>query len=437
MHIEGVAKGGKIVSNKTAGKIIICLIVLMILGGISVYRVGFILLAFAGIITILALNSIVIVPTVYFGIPTRFKKRIIEGDKVKILNEGIDIVFPLFDDLLPENIESKELTPEEIKTSVLSLDKMKIELEGSVQYKIDDLNVFIEMTPKTIKSGMVDAVESELGNIFGTKEADVFIKHRLEVEMLIKSILQTERAPHYYINKYDKDVKDKIKRNAKKIKKFVGCDQDDILSVDNLQPSEGENKFVMGIILKELVDCEIGEKIADQLGKRIKDIVNKLSPEQWVIKEEKKKDDSGMDIFTGEIDKISFYKDNASRIITLFEAEDLLKERKSSVEKLYGIKVETFRLSKLNFSEKAQEAFEEKKSAVAKMDAANTRFLKKMEMLKKYIEAGLSPAAAVNLVETTTEAKGVNRQIISVEGSQSADLLAFAKLFTGDKGGGK
>lgn len=436
MHTEGKeVKGGKIFSNKNAGKIIGGLIIAVILGCVFIDLIGFILLGFAGMITVLTLNAIVIVPTVYFGIPTRFKERIKNTDgKSKILNEGINFVFPLIDDLLSENLESKELTPEEISTKVLSLDKMEITIEGSIQYKIDDLNTFIEMTPMAIKDGMVDAIKSELGNIAGTKNAESFIKNRLEIEMLIKTILQLERAPYYYINNV-KDINDidNVVENAKKIKIIVGCNDDDVNAVDKLRKSK---KWVMGIVLKELLDKKTFEKISKSLSlrnKSIVDVVNKLSPEKWEIKEETVKNDNGEDVFTGEIDKISFYKKNASRIVTLFEVEDLLNKM-SSVEKLYGIKVETFRLAKLNFSADAQKAFEEKKSATSKMEAADARFKKKLEMIKGYIDTGLSPGVAVNLVETTTEAKGVNRQIISVEGSQSADLLAFAKLFAGNKG---
>ncbi|NCO15545.1 MAG: hypothetical protein GW899_02240, partial [Parcubacteria group bacterium] len=81
-----------------------------------------------------------------------------------------------------------------------------------------------------------------------------------------------------------------------------------------------------------------------------------------------------------------------------------------------------------------QKAFEEERSAIAEMKAAEVRFKKKKQLLEGYIKAGISPEAAVNLIETTTDVKGVERQIISVEGSHSMDLLAFAKLLGG---GGK
>jgi regulator of protease activity HflC (stomatin/prohibitin superfamily) len=396
---EGL-KAGKVIFNVTSVWILGIICVVVIVGGALIDWVGFGYLGLAAIIAVLVLNSIVIVPTVYFGIVTRFKQRMKREDKVILLEEGINFVFPLVDDLLPDNTKSRKLTTEEVKATALSKDKLEINLKGSVQYRPEDLNTYIEMTPKTIKEGMIDAIESELGKICGTKNADIFVEYRSEVELLIQCVLQLERPPHHYINKE--------------------------------KQKDGTTKNIMGVInAPEDVKKELGDE-------KIEKLTEKLLPEKWELKEEEEEvideSDEKKLVSTGEIDVIGFYKDNVSRISLLF---DIPFGKESKVGMLYGIKVATFRLARLSFSKEAQEAFEKMRAARAEMAAAEKRFETKVGLLRKYIAAGLSPREAVNLVETTSDVKGVTRQIVSVEGSQSADLLAFAKLLAGTKGGEK
>jgi hypothetical protein len=130
-----------------------------------------------------------------------------------------------------------------------------------------------------------------------------------------------------------------------------------------------------------------------------------------------------------DIDLIAFYNDNIGRINLLFDLGDIVPEEKfSPTEKLYGIKVSRFKMARVDFSKEVQSAFEEERSSVAKMGAAQIRYEKKKEMIAGYIETGMSPELAVNLVETTAGEK-VDRRIVSVEGSKGGgvDLLAFAK----------
>jgi regulator of protease activity HflC (stomatin/prohibitin superfamily) len=386
---EGL-KAGKIFPNSTTLWVIGIIILGTLIGGASIDWIGFSCLGLAAILAVLTLNTAVVLPTVYFGVPTRLKKRIRKKDNtVLILEEGLNFVAPLVDDLLPENIKSKKLVTQEIEAKALSKDKLEVTLEGSVQYRPADLNVYIEMTKKTIEEGMVEAVESEVGKICGVKDSDVFVEERTEIEFLIRCVLQLKKPPHYYINRLELGTKPR--------------DTD-------------TGPFRMGTVLKKETIENL--KLDD---KKIKELVEKLSPKKWELKLD---DDN-------EIDIISFYKDNVSRINLLF---DLGAD--SGVEKLYGIKIATFRVAKLLFSKKAQEAFEKTRAAKAEMTAAEERFNKKKEILQGYIDMGLSPNQAVNLVETTTDVEGVNRQIISVEGSQQSDLLAFAKLFAGGTKGG-
>ena len=386
---EGL-KAGKIISNATSMWILGIATLSALLGGALVDWIGFSCLGLATIIAVLALNTAIIIPTVYFGIPTMFKKRIKRKDGMAlILEEGLNFVKPLTDDLLPENIKSKKLVTKELKAKALSKDKLEISLEGSVQYRPENLNTYIEMTENTIQEGMVEAVESEVGKICGIKDSDVFVEERTEIEFLIRCVLQLEKPPHYYINKAEANF---------------------------------TFPFVMGTILKkETIESLREGKLTDE---KIDELTKKLAPEKWEMK-------LVDDVVDEEIDIIRFYKDNVSRINLLFEFD-----ADSAVEKLYGIKISTFRVAKLKFSEKAQEAFEETRSAIAKMEAAKERLSTKKQILKEYIDMHVPVGQAVNLTETTADVRGITRQIISVEGSQQADLLAAAKLFASSVKGG-
>ena len=391
-------KKGKILSNRLAIILIGAVAVWSLILGLVIDGYAFTLLGLGTIAAILIFNAVVIVPVVHFGIPTRVGKRIKKADgKVVILHEGLDFVLPLIDDLEEKNIISKKLTTKEIKTKAISRDRLEVFLVGSLQYSPFDPNTYIEREPETISKGLVDAIESEFGKVCGTKDADAFVKSRTEIEVLINCVLRLKRPPHYFFN-------------------------------------EATEKSKQEFPLLEIVANKVMGKISE-LANTDKEKVDKLSPEKWKLKElekegepeskEPKKEEK-------EIDILAFYRDNTTRISLIL---DLLEEQQPSpIEKLYGIKVAIFRAAKIGFSEKVQKAFEEERSAIAEMKAAEVRFKKKKQLLEGYIKAGISPEAAVNLIETTTDVKGVERQIISVEGSHSMDLLAFAKLLGG---GGK
>ena len=391
-------KKGKILSNRLAIILIGAVAVWSLILGLVIDGYAFTLLGLGTIAAILIFNAVVIVPVVHFGIPTRVGKRIKKADgKVVILHEGFDFVLPLIDDLEEKNIISKKLTTKEIKTKAISRDRLEVFLVGSLQYSPFDPNTYIEREPETISKGLVDAIESEFGKVCGTKDADAFVKSRTEIEVLINCVLRLKRPPHYFFNEATEKSKQKFPSLEIVANKFMGK-------------------------ISELANTD-------------KEKVDKLSPEKWKLKElekegepeskEPKKEEK-------EIDILAFYRDNTTRISLIL---DLLEEQQPSpIEELYGIKVAIFRAAKIGFSEKVQKAFEEERSAIAEMKAAEVRFKKKKQLLEGYIKAGISPEAAVNLIETTTDVKGVERQIISVEGSHSMDLLAFAKLLGG---GGK
>ena len=391
-------KKGKILSNRLAIILIGAVAVWSLILGLVIDGYAFTLLGLGTIAAILIFNAVVIVPVVHFGIPTRVGKRIKKADgKVVILHEGFDFVLPLIDDLEEKNIISKKLTTKEIKTKAISRDRLEVFLGGSLQYSPFDLNTYIEREPETISKGLVDAIESEFGKVCGTKDADAFVKSRTEIEVLINCVLRLKRPPHYFFNEATEKSKQEFPSLEIVANKFMGK-------------------------ISELANTD-------------KEKVDKLSPEKWKLKElekegepeskEPKKEEK-------EIDILAFYRDNTTRISLILDL--LEKQQPSPIEKLYGIGVAIFRAAKIGFSEKVQKAFEEERSAIAEMKAAEVRFKKKKQLLEGYIKAGISPEAAVNLIETTTDVKGVERQIISVEGSHSMDLLAFAKLLGG---GGK
>lgn len=420
--VTAVVKAGKPFLNSTALCIVGVIAVSALLGGALIDWLAFIYLGLAAILAVLALNAIIILPTAYFGIPSRFGERIYKKkDDPVVLEEGINFRWPLIEDLLSQNAKSKKLLTQEVITKALSRDKLEVAVEGSVQYRIAALNTHVEMTEKTMEKGMVGAIESELGKICGVKEADVFVEERTEIEFLIKCVLQLERPPHYYIDEA-KEFK-KVKIEAKKNKELVGWDENEIKETDKLEKTED---YVMGLVLKK----ESIEYYKKKFGEtRIKELVEKLSPEKWKLEKESAADKFGEQ----NVDIIRFYKENATRIKLLFDFE-----RDSEVEKLYGIKIATFRVEKLNFSDEAQKAFEKARAAKAEMTAADEKFQKKIEMLKEYTQLTKnSSTEAVNLTETTADVKGITRQIISVEGSKQSDLLAFSKLLAGAKGGGE
>ena len=393
-------KKGKILSNRLAIILIGAVAVWSLILGLVIDGYAFTLLGLGTIAAILIFNAVVIVPVVHFGIPTRVGKRIKKADgKVVILHEGFDFVLPLIDDLEEKNIISKKLTTKEIKTKAISRDRLEVFLVGSLQYSPFDPNTYIEREPETISKGLVDAIESEFGKVCGTKDADAFVKSRTEIEVLINCVLRLKRPPHYFFNEATEKSKQEFPSLEIVANKFMGK-------------------------ISELANIDIDKEEA-----------GKLSPKKWKLKElekegepeskEPKKEEK-------EIDILAFYRDNTTRISLILDL--LEKQQPSPIEKLYGIGVAIFRAAKIGFSEKVQKAFEEERSAIAEMKAAEVRFKKKKQLLEGYIKAGISPEAAVNLIETTTDVKGVERQIISVEGSHSMDLLAFAKLLGG---GGK
>ncbi len=341
-----------------------------------------ILIGLIVIAVVIALNAIVIIPTVYFGIVTRFKERIKRNGKVRILREGLNTIAPFIDKVV---LFSRELQTKSLSFDVFSMDRLEIKTAGSIQWRPDNLDVFIEMQEKTIVDGMADAVKSELGKIAGIKEGDNFIRSRRALEIFINCVLRLEKPPHHWVNP--------VRDNKGKVEKYEMDEE----------------------CLKEyLVDIEKSVK-----GEEYNEIAEKIEKSRWqlpiVLKEEK-----------GEkeivLDELSFYEQNITRASFLLEQEAELKEKLSSIEKLYGIDIAIFRLADVDFSEATKKALESVRQAGAEMEAAQKRQEQKVKMINEYVNMKLPEQLAVNLAETAMTGKAtIDRKIISLEG---LDLLS-------------
>ena len=101
-----------------------------------------------GIGVVLFLNSMVIIPTVCFAVLTRFKERVKDAaGKYKILEEGLNFIFPFTDDV---EIFSKKSEPKSVSVNVFSNDRLEIKVSGLVEWKIDRPDIFIELKEGTV-----------------------------------------------------------------------------------------------------------------------------------------------------------------------------------------------------------------------------------------------------------------------------------------------
>lgn len=150
------------------------------------------------------LDAYVIIPKAHYGVRLILGRRIskisfpmrwILGEGVR--DEGWYLKIPFLEKI---EIFPYELNTISIKVKVFSKDRLEITVEGSVQYRPDKNlveKIYAEMSEDAIKVGLVDAVESELGKIAGSKEADMFIQSREELESLINCVLRLSVPPHH------------------------------------------------------------------------------------------------------------------------------------------------------------------------------------------------------------------------------------------------
>jgi len=128
--------------------------------------------------------------------------------------------------------------------------------------------------------------------------------------------------------------------------------------------------------------------------------------------------------------RLKFYKHYAKPIKNQIKNEKKKKDI-STVEKRFGIDVETFELTKVSFSEEIMKAREQQEKAKLEMKAAEERQEKKLKLLEELLQKGVPVREAINLVESSSGA--AERKIISVEGGGSSLETAAAIIAGGGK----
>lgn len=190
----------------------------------------------------LLLDAYAVVPKAHYGVRLILGRRISKMSKVArfffgkgVRDEGFCFKIPFLEEI---EIFSYELQTTPIKVKVFSKDRLEITVEGSVQHRPDRAlveKIYAEMSEEAIRIGLVDAVESELGKIAGSKDGDVFIQSREELENLINCVLRLNIPPHHGPSDYSTqgDLSDNgeippekriefYKQNRKKIRETLG-----------------------------------------------------------------------------------------------------------------------------------------------------------------------------------------------------------------------
>lgn len=166
------------------------------------------------VVGILVWNSAVRVPTFHYGAVRRFKK--LTG---RFLEPGLHFVLPLIDDVITETVDGECMTSDlrmtAIEAEMVSKDKLKIAIKGSVQWRIDFglIPTFINVDKDTILRGLMDAVKSELSVIAGSKEGEAFITKRQPIQDLINCVLRLKTPPHQVPCNFGAEEKDVAPEN--------------------------------------------------------------------------------------------------------------------------------------------------------------------------------------------------------------------------------
>ena len=210
------------------------------------------------IATVLVLRAAVSIPTVHYGLVTRWGKR-----TGRVLDEGLHFVIPFIDlvELFKYHVATKP-----ISESFLSKDRLQVMIKGSVQWRPDKslLNrAFVEMSEDAISEGLESAIKSELGIIAGTKSGLAFIGNREAIGFLINCVLRLSVPPH---------VKEGLKpserlryyiENALNIRKHL---TDEGKNTEDRSPIEA--RYGIDIVEFALADVDFSPKTIEALEKR-------------------------------------------------------------------------------------------------------------------------------------------------------------------------
>jgi hypothetical protein len=166
-------------------------------------------LFYFGILMVTSLSSIHRIPTVHYGLQTILETRrtLFSPKKKRAAKEGWRSTLPL-------GIGRFELFRIEIETTKIkpftstSFDSLDMKIEASVQWWADRTNLgrFIEVDEATIREGLVDAVESRLGEVAGRTCGDDFYKNRAALVFYINCLLMLAPENQPDLDKHKKPV---------------------------------------------------------------------------------------------------------------------------------------------------------------------------------------------------------------------------------------
>jgi len=329
-------------------------LVLLLFGIFIIFATFYAVFSILAIIAIIV-SAIVKIPTAHYGVETFFGKR--TGRKFK---EGLHLKIPFFGEVLlyPMSLQTYNLSGSE-SIVVTSADKLKIEIEGSVQLRPDFNNIskFVEIPEETIKVGMRDAIEGGLGIIAGQENGESFVEKREAIWYIINCLFQLERRPDFYVEKDESTDK---------------------LTID--RPSFHDYLDNLNLVIRK--EDEVNQKK-----------IKKLAVAEWKIS--KKRDEEGKEVEVLSV--LDFYNQNVTRIETMLQLEKLAEVISSSpIEELYAIEIAAFKLAKVTFSKEITEAFEKEKKAEKELRATERRQKIKLEIMNALIAKGVPAAQASN-----------------------------------------
>ncbi|MDO8663978.1 MAG: SPFH domain-containing protein [Candidatus Liptonbacteria bacterium] len=332
------------------------------------------------LVAALIVDSLVITSAFHFNVHERLGKR-----TGKISLEGLDFKIPLIDKI--KEI-SMSLEPIPMGVNFTTKDNVQLALTGSLQHNPDfnikeeegpnkGANRYISISEKVIKDGIEDMISDVLGGLGGKYNAVDFIKSRQALGDIINNLLQFEVPYHLRHHREAHDGSTCSVKNCKVCDAAPDCNTAEDCKYEGC----GVVKFKRG---EEVIPvCDYDERVDAE-------------------------------------DLLDFYNSHWKYLKKNRDKEEKLKEKPSSVEKRYGIKVEVFALANVDFSDDMKKALEAQKQAEARAVA----FGKKMEMAEQVIDLAKLKEVPVTMQEALNSADvsltptiANNKKVISVEGA--------------------
>jgi len=181
--------------------------------------------------------------------------------------------------------------------------------------------------------------------------------------------------------------------------------------------------------VRAIAGTQVGDSFVEE-HQAIQDLINSVLRLRVPPHQEPEKFGVTLDDVKPE-NRLKFYRDHVKGIKSILKKEKKHPKDISTVERRFGIDVETFELTKVVFSEEIMKAREQQKKDVLEMKAAEERKREKIKIYGELRAKGVPVREAINLVETITGA--AERKIISVEGGSSPIAEAAAIIAGGGK----